>query len=260
MDWSHEMLTEPERVVFRRLSAFAGDFDLDAAQAVAAGGDVTHFQVLDLLTLLVDKSLLLAESSSARVRYRLLETVRQYALEKLSGSGEADTVRSRHRDHYTSMTARLGAPGCGEYERLIAQAEIEIDNLRAAFAWSRERRDIDAALGLACSLQPLWLMRARVQEGLSWFNDVLTDQIPFDGTFDVATHLIAVADKAVLGAWAVIVPGVGQLEQALSRARDLDEPALLLRVLVSLCGGSCVRCRGSVPVHRRSPEVGTEIR
>jgi predicted ATPase/DNA-binding CsgD family transcriptional regulator len=247
VDWSHEMLTEPERVVFRRLAAFAGDFDLDAAQAVAAAGDVGRFQVLDLLTLLVDKSLLSAESTSGRARYRLLETVRQYAMDKLSESGEADAVRSRHRDYYTAMTARLGAPVGGEYQRLIKQAEAEIDNLRAAFAWSRERNDIDAALRLACSLQPLWLMRGRVQEGLSWFNDALTEQIRSDQIFDVAVHLSAVADKTVLDAWTVNIPGVGQLDQALTMARDLDDPALLLRVLVSCVGAAAFDAEAAYP-------------
>ena len=93
VDWSHALLTEPERVLFRRLAVFLGGFDLDAAQAVAGGGDVERYQVLDQLTLLVDKSLVVADDSRGRTRYRLLETVRQYALEKLGESGEADAVR-----------------------------------------------------------------------------------------------------------------------------------------------------------------------
>src|SRR5262249_27646159 len=94
VDWSHTLLTEPERVLFRRLAAFMGGFELDAAQAVAGGGDVERYQVLDQLTLLVDKSLVVADDSRDRTRYRLLETVRQYALDKLGESGEAGAVRS----------------------------------------------------------------------------------------------------------------------------------------------------------------------
>ncbi|KUH64881.1 transcriptional regulator [Mycolicibacterium novocastrense] len=246
VDWSHQMLTEPERVVFRRLAAFAGDFDLEAAQAVATGGEVERFQVLDLLMLLVDKSLVLAESSSGRVRYRLLETVRQYALDKLGESGEADTVRGRHRDHYNSMTAQLEVPGCAEYDRLVSQAELEIDNLRAAFAWSRERQDVDAALRLASSLQPLWLMRGRVKEGLSWFNAVLSDPA-LEGASDVAARLSAIADRAVLHAWAVTVGVTDDLEQALATARELDDPALLLRVLVSCVGAATFDAQAAYP-------------
>src|SRR6185312_6770027 len=101
VDWSHALLTDSERVLFRRLSVFMGGFDLDAAQAVAGTTEVERFQVLDQLSLLVDKSLVVAENTSGATRYRLLETVRQYALEKLSESGEADSIRARHRDYYT---------------------------------------------------------------------------------------------------------------------------------------------------------------
>jgi predicted ATPase len=88
---------------------FLGGFDLDAAQAVT-GDDVEKFQVLDQLTLLVDKSLVVADSSSGRTRYRLLETVRQYSLEKLGESGEAGEVRARHRNYFTSKAAELDMP------------------------------------------------------------------------------------------------------------------------------------------------------
>jgi predicted ATPase len=110
VDWSHALLTEPERILFRRLAVFLGGFDLDAAQAVAGDAEVERYQILDQLALLVDKSLVVAENTSGRTRYRLLETVRQYAQEKLGESGEAEAVRSRHRDHYTSMAAWLDAP------------------------------------------------------------------------------------------------------------------------------------------------------
>jgi predicted ATPase len=92
VDWSHALLTEPEHVLFRRLAVFMGGFDLEAAQAVTASGDVERYQVLDQLTLLIDKSLVVAEDRHGRTRYRLLETVRQYALEKLGESGEAHDV------------------------------------------------------------------------------------------------------------------------------------------------------------------------
>src|SRR6185436_1309286 len=90
VDWSHALLTEPERVLFRRLAVFLGGFALNAAQAVCGDGEVARYQVLDELTLLVDKSLVVAEHAGDTTRYRLLETVRQYALEKLGDSGEAD--------------------------------------------------------------------------------------------------------------------------------------------------------------------------
>jgi predicted ATPase/class 3 adenylate cyclase len=168
VDWSHALLTEAERVLFRRLAAFVGGFDLDGAQAIAGANEVERFQVLDQLSLLVDKSLVVAENADGRTRYRLLETVRQYASEKLGESGEADDVRTRHRDHYTAAAARLDAPACGDYEHLLAQAEADFDNLRGAFVWSRENNDVTRAVELASSLMPIWLTRGRVSEGVAW--------------------------------------------------------------------------------------------
>ncbi|MGO9734573.1 ATP-binding protein, partial [Mycobacterium sp.] len=136
MDWSHALLTEPERILFRRFAVFFGGFDIDAAQTIVGSGAVERYQVIDQLTLLVDKSLVVADDSGGRTRYRLLETVRQYALEKLGESGEADAVRSRHRDYYTALAALLDAPAGTDYEQRIEQANLEIDNLRAAFSWS----------------------------------------------------------------------------------------------------------------------------
>jgi hypothetical protein len=94
------------------------------------------------------------------MRYRLLETVRQYALEKLGESGEADAVRDRHRDYYTATAAMLESGVQAVGERLMDWAEVEIDNLRAAFAWSCENTDVERALRPASSLQPFWIARA----------------------------------------------------------------------------------------------------
>jgi predicted ATPase/class 3 adenylate cyclase/DNA-binding CsgD family transcriptional regulator len=232
VDWSHALLTEPERVLFRRLAVFLGGFDLDAARGVAGGAEVERYQVLDQLTLLVDKSLVVVDESAGRTRYRLLETVRQYALEKLGESGEADTVRSRHRDHYTSLAALLDAPAGSDYEQRIEQADTEIDNLRAAFAWSRENSDVELALGLASSLQPLWPARGRFREGLTWFDVALADEHP---EVTAAARARALADAAVLGLWMGAADSADRAQQALAIARELEDPALLARALTA-CG------------------------
>ena len=93
VDWSHALLTEPERILFRRLAVFQGGFDLDACQKVVCDKDLAPHQVLDVLALLVDKSLVIAETAGGPTRYRLLETIRQYAQEKLGESAEAIAVR-----------------------------------------------------------------------------------------------------------------------------------------------------------------------
>jgi predicted ATPase/class 3 adenylate cyclase/DNA-binding CsgD family transcriptional regulator len=235
VDWSHTLLTQPERVLFRRLAAFLGGFDFDAAQTVASGGEVERYQVLDQLTLLVDKSLVVADDSRGRTRYRLLETVRQYAAEKLGESGEADAVRARQRDHYTAMAAVLDAPAGSDYEHRLEQADIEIDNLRAAFAWSRENSAIELALALASSLQPLWQARGRIREGRAWFDTALADLDAQHPEVAAAVRARALGDKAVLDTWAGGAASTDQAEQALAIARDVDDPVLLARTLTA-CG------------------------
>jgi DNA-binding CsgD family transcriptional regulator len=234
VDWSHALLTEPERVVFRRLAVFLGGFDLDAAQAVA-GGDMQRFQVLDLLTLLVDKSLVVADNVGGRTRYRLLETVRQYALEKLGESCEADAVRSRHRDQYTSLAAMLDAPAGSDYERRLERAEIEIDNLRAAFGWSRDNSDVEPALALASALQPLWPARGRIREGLAWFDAALTELGAQHLEVAPAVRARALADNAMLAAFVGAAVSMDRARQALAMAREVGDPALLARALTA-CG------------------------
>jgi predicted ATPase/class 3 adenylate cyclase/DNA-binding CsgD family transcriptional regulator len=235
VDWSHALLTEPERVLFRRLAAFMGGFDLTAAQAVAGAGGVERYQVLDQLTLLVAKSLVVAESSSGRTRYRLLETVRQYALEKLSESGESDAVRARHRDYYTAMAAALDAPAGTDYERRLEQAEIEIDNLRAAFGWSQENSEIEMAFALASSLQPLWGTRGRLREGLAWFDAALADLDAHQPGVAPAVRVRALADQALLAYVAIGADSRDQAQQALEIAHEVDDPALLARALTACC-------------------------
>ncbi|MCW2649342.1 MAG: afsR 1 [Mycobacterium sp.] len=232
VDWSHALLTEPELILFRRLAAFMGGFDLDAARAVAGSGQVERYQVLDQLTLLVDKSLVVAEETNTGTRYRLLETVRQYALEKLGESGEADAVRTRHRDHYASLVAVLDTLGDAGQQQRLEQAEIDIDNLWAAFTWSRERSECECALTLASSLQRLWLSRGRLQEGVAWFTAALGDS---DGRAEVAAavHARAMADKAVLDAWGVVALTEDEAEQAVATARELGDPVLLMRTLAA---------------------------
>jgi len=239
VDWSHALLTEPERIVFRRLAVFMGGFNLDAAQAIAASGDVQSYQVLDLLTLLVDKSLVVAESTSGPTRYRFLETVRQYALEKLGESGEADAVRTRHRDHFIAMAALLDTLSRAGHEQRVDQTENDFDNLRAAFAWCRENSDTGRALALASALQPLWLARGRIREGLAWFDAALTDANAHLTDVAPAVRAGALADNATLNAFIGATVSMEQACEALAIAREVDDPALLARALTA-CGGIAV--------------------
>jgi predicted ATPase/DNA-binding CsgD family transcriptional regulator len=237
VDWSHQLLAQPERMLFRRLAVFSGGFDLDAAEVVApgskGGGDLEREQIRDSLTLLVDRSLVLADADNdaTRTRYRLLETMRQYAFEKLREAGEADAVRTRHRDFYALVASQVGTPARHGLERSLARAVIEIDNFRAAFAWSRERSDTEVALTLASSLQPLWFASGHLFEGLAWFDAVLAD----DRATDVApvAWAGALADRALLDSWAASTETTEQAELALAAGRESGDRGLLVRALIA---------------------------
>lgn len=169
LDWSHSLLTEPERVLFRRLAVFMRGFDLDAAEAVGSRAEMERYQLRDQLTRLVENVLVVASWGQGAMRYGLLETVRQYALEKLGESGEADAVRTRHRDYYTSTAASLEPTTQTDEERLRVWADVEIGNLGAAYSWSRENFDDEAASRLASSLHqlPEWANR-RGDDAYAW--------------------------------------------------------------------------------------------
>jgi hypothetical protein len=174
-----------------------------------------------------------AEDISGTMRYRLLESVRQYALEKLGESGEADAVRDRHRDHYTDRAAEPMQPMRNADERLLGWAGVEIDNLRAAFEWSRENIDIEKALRLASSLQRFWIACARFREGLAWLDAVVTDE-PGPGLAP-EVWVRAVAHQSALAGWLATPASLDRARAALAVARQVDNPSLIAAALTA-CG------------------------
>ncbi|MCI0581480.1 MAG: AfsR/SARP family transcriptional regulator, partial [Chloroflexi bacterium] len=145
MDWSFDLLTEPEQRLLRRLSVFPQNFDLEAATAVA-GDDADPIDVLDLLARLIDKSLVVPEGMADTARYRLLETVRQYAAEKLGAAGEADAIRGRHRRHFVGRILAADLTGTGFFNPQWAQhVAIDGENYNAALASGLVARDLEAA-------------------------------------------------------------------------------------------------------------------
>jgi non-specific serine/threonine protein kinase len=166
MDWSYDLLPEQERILFRRLSVFAGDFTLEAAELVCAGEDLRSDEVLNLLSHLVDKSLVLVAEQDGEARYRLLETVRQYGWEKLSESGEEGRVRGRHAGHYLTLAEEAEPELKGEGQvAWLERFEREHDNLRSALRWLLERGESEKAARLGWALWLFWWIRGHFAEG-----------------------------------------------------------------------------------------------
>jgi len=170
LDWSYDLLSHKERAVLRRLSAFAGGWTLEAAEAVCAGEGVEAPEILDLLTELVFKSLVLMDVQEEQVRYRLLETVRQYGRDRLEESGEGTSARMRHLHWYLRLVEQAEPELIGAGQSLwLDQLEMEHDNLRAALEWSRtEEGSADAGLRLAGALWQFWDVRGHLTEGRRW--------------------------------------------------------------------------------------------
>ncbi len=176
IDWSHDLLSEPERMLFRRLSVFAGGWMLEAAEVVCAGDGGEAGDVLDLLSRLIDKSLVIVEEQESGVRYRFLETIRQYAREKLVEARETEQWQTRHLDFYLRL-AEQAEPRLrsGEQFQWLTRLEWEHDNLRVALAWALEEKKFEAGLQLASALAQFWYLRGYLMEGSEWLRRMLTE-------------------------------------------------------------------------------------
>lgn len=175
MDWSYDLLSESERTVLRRFSAFVGGCPLEAAEAVCSGPGIEPQDVLDLLTLLVNKSLVIAETPGAEVRYRMLETIRQYAQERLRASGEAAESQRRHRHWYLRLAQQAAERIVGPEQLMwLNRLELEHENLRAALEWrSPEAADAERRLRLAGALVRFWDYHTHWGEGRTWLEAAL---------------------------------------------------------------------------------------
>jgi predicted ATPase/class 3 adenylate cyclase len=153
IDWSYDLLTGDEQRVLQRLSVFAGGFTLDAAEAVAASDDIDALDVLDHVAALVRRSLVNADAEDGQTRYRLLETIRQYAQDRLEESEEAQAANRRHAVHYARL-AEAAAPHLRGADQLdwIARLTPEVDNLRVALLWALDNNELDVALPIVLSV------------------------------------------------------------------------------------------------------------
>jgi predicted ATPase len=215
VDWSYDLLAEPERVLLRRLAVFAGSWTLEAAEWMGE-----REAVLDLLTHLVNKSLVVVDERDDATRYRLLETIGAYAREKLVQATEEHNARTQHLNYYVWLVEQAAPHLSGLYhEAWYAHLEAEHANLRAALEWAT-RHDMSMALRLVASLWYFWLWNGYWSEGLTWVDRVLPatagerTRARVWGLIGGATLAGRMGDHAKLAAW---------LAEGLALAEDLDE-------------------------------------
>src|SRR5919112_1273582 len=175
LEWSHELLSEPERVLFGRLSVFAGGWALEAAEEACSGEGIEQDDVLELLSELVDKSLVVAEAGEEEMpRFRMLEPVRQYGQERLQESGTAEWVTEHHAKYYLALAqeAEPELEGADQI-RWMDRLEAEHDNLRAVLSWALEGGEAELGLRLAGALRLFWVGHSHYSEGRRWYEEGL---------------------------------------------------------------------------------------
>ncbi len=237
MDWSFDLLSDEERDLLARLSVFAGGFELDAVAAVCLAGD--DGRALDLVGRLVEASLLVAEVRERATRYRLLETIRAYAAERLDGSGATEEVRCAHAEHFLELASHARP----DYVRFsperqragLALLDRERDNLHAAMEWTLDAAS-EMALPLAVALRTYWNIRGYVRQGLSWLERALALPAPTAPGLAAEAAAAAALFARLAGEFARAAP---LAEEAIELGRRPDDAVAVvtgLNVLVTLAG------------------------
>jgi predicted ATPase/DNA-binding CsgD family transcriptional regulator len=246
VDWSWELLNPGEQVVLARLSVFAGGFGLAAAEAVAVGPDVPSGEVLGLLGALVDKSLIqFGDAGAGPGRYRLLDTVRQYAAGRLDALGPvaADAARAAHRDYYVAL-AETAAPHlvAADQAAWLDRLDAELGNLRAALAFSQTQPDPMPGLRLAACLPVFWTVRGQGAEGIDALRALLDAPAARQATLVRARALTAAANLLEsAGGYAI---AADYCEEALAIARAAGDEYLVAELL---CAQALVLVRQGQP-------------
>lgn len=231
LDWSYALLTEGERTLLQRLSAFAGGWTLEAAEAVCTGAGIEDGEVLDLLAGLVDKSLVQAEQDSDTKRYCFPESIREYASERLRGSGECKELQRRHAEHYLLLAEQAAPELLGpDQVRWLDRLEAELDNLRAAMECWLAWEETEPAMRFAGAIWRFWDMRGYVGEGRRWLEDVLARRAG-DPTARVTALIGAGALAQLQGDYTA---ATGWYSEALARSRELGDKQGIARSVNNL--------------------------
>ena len=228
IDWSYELLTPAEQRLFARLAAFAGGCTLAAVEATCADAGI---DVVEGLASLVDKSFL-RRLDGGDSRFAMLDTIREYALERLAESAEETDARRRHAQHFAAL-AREAEPELEGRQQAawLSRLELEHDNLRAALAFALESGDSETALSLANSLGAFWIVHGHLREGRRWLEAALAQA---DATSENLGMRALNALGIVAGEQGDLVAAEAAFEASLRLARSLDDAARTANVLVNL--------------------------
>ncbi|TMB64988.1 MAG: tetratricopeptide repeat protein, partial [Chloroflexi bacterium] len=228
VDWGYTLLGQDERILLRRLSAFVGSFTLDAAEQVGVADGIELQQVLELLSRLVDRSLVQVEEVPAEVRYRLLETIRQYGRDRLAESGEEAAVLNRHLDFYVALAEhaewQLEGPGLFTW---LERLDLELGNLRAALDWSVQTGDADKALRIASPLRLFWTRHGDLSEGRRRFDVALA----LKDADSLLRAMALTAASELASNYGDMVATRASAEEALAIARPLGDKRIIGRAL-----------------------------
>jgi predicted ATPase/DNA-binding CsgD family transcriptional regulator len=231
IDWSYDLLSEKERILFRRLAVFVGGFTLDAAEAICASDDLALSEILDELSRLVSKSLVVADILGQRqARYHYLEMIRQYALDLLRESGEENILRDRHCDWFLVLAEEARAQWRGPRQKeVFDQLETEHDDLRAALEWSKqESSSMERGLRFGSALWRFWEIHGHLQEGLQHLTDVLAlpnAQVP---SLARAKALYGAGYLAMMqGTEKSFASSETLMNESMTIAQELDQPQLI---------------------------------
>jgi len=243
IDWSHDLLTEPEQILFRRLAVFAGGFTLEAAEAVCSQRELKRSDILNSLGRLVDKSLVIVEADSeiSETRYRLLETIRQYALEKLAGIGEAQEVRDQHLEFFVRLAEQAEANTFGaESWGYTMRMNQELDNIRAAMDWSIQTLQATTALRLAAAMTNFWPVGLNdigyLNNSVREWRGLISKALALPEGLNHTPERAKALNASGLFYWSGMSTGSPHLEieQALSIGRELEDNSVIATSLCNL--------------------------
>jgi predicted ATPase len=235
VDWSFGLLEPQEQTVFARLSVFAGDFTLEAAEAVVADDDVDSLDVLDLIADLVAKSMIQVDEGGESDRYRLLETMRDYGLERLADSGDVDRFQQRHAAYYLALVETAAGHFVGRDDTLwLRRTDEEYPNIRTALVFTRER-DPSAFVRMVFALHRFWQFNSRFREGLAWITAAHAAAPDASGRVAAGTLAVAGIMATSLTRWDEAVVLVQRsLERSSADGVPSHPLAFLVRGLVAL--------------------------